>query len=338
MRTSIFYNTQEDAFLDHIKAGKYTQVILLADANTNGFCINVLKRLIPAFSAASLIIIPQGERRKTLDICLLIWNDLERLKADKSTLLVNVGGGMISDIGGFAASVYKRGIDVINIPTTLLAMVDACYGGKTGIDLNGIKNHLGTFHHPVAIYVNTAFLSTLDQRILRSGISECIKHALISSEATWNKIRDYDIEQFISPDSVKAFLEIKTAIVDQDEKDTGIRQTLNFGHSMGHAIESYSLQTDQPLLHGEAIFLGMLHELKLSEIIFQLPPSVYHDLKKVGEPFFETSSFSYTYRDIDPYLMQDKKNRDGIRMSLLRTIGDCSIQTLVSMEQLRDSF
>jgi len=338
MRTSIFYEGQEELFLASILGKQYSQVILLADANTNGFCINVLKKQIRALSTASLIIIPQGEQHKILESCSLIWNEFERLQADRSSLLINVGGGMISDIGGFAASVYKRGIDVVNIPTTLLAMVDACYGGKNGIDLNGVKNVIGTFRHPQSIYINTVFLATLDQRILQSGIAECLKHALISSEALWNELSSFELTDFLSLPTIRKILEIKTIIADLDEKDQSIRQTLNFGHSIGHAIESYSQQTAHPLLHGEAVYLGMLHELKLSEMMLQLPSSVYASLQNAGKKFFDSLSFSYTYKDLEPFLLQDKKNREGIRMSLLKNIGECTFQTFVTTENIRNSF
>ncbi|GBL34617.1 3-dehydroquinate synthase [Filimonas sp.] len=182
MISRLFYEGHERELLSYINEKNYSQIILLADANTNGYCIPVLKKLIPAFKTSSLIIIPKGEQNKTLEVCTLIWHELDKLKADRYTLLINIGGGMVSDIGGFASSVYKRGIDFINVPTTLLAMVDACYGGKTGIDFNGFKNSLGSFQHPSAIYIHPVFLQTLDERVLQSGLAESIKHAMLSSE------------------------------------------------------------------------------------------------------------------------------------------------------------
>ena len=338
MKTPIFYGGQEELFLATINEKTYSQIILLADANSNGFCVNVLKKYIPAFSTASLIIIPQGETHKSLESCSLIWSQLAQLNADSSSLIMNVGGGMVSDIGGFAASVYKRGIDMINIPTTLLAMVDACYGGKNGIGFNGVKNAIGTFRHPAAIYINTDFLKTLDQRILNSGIAECLKHALITSETLWNEVSHYNADDFFTEKNIRRFLEIKADIADQDPDDQGIRQTLNFGHSIGHAIESFSNQTGHPLFHGEAVYLGMLYELKLSEVIYQLPSSVFEDLKKIGEKIFNGLPASFAFSELEPFLLQDKKNKGGIRMSLLRAVGNCSYQTLVTMEQVRNQF
>ena len=335
---NIFYQEEESAFSDFLSEQKYTQYILLADANTNGFCIPLFKKLLPQFNTSSLIVIPQGESNKNLATCNLIWSELDRLRADRSSVLINIGGGMISDIGGFAASVYKRGIDFMNIPTTLLSMVDACYGGKTAIDFNNIKNNIGTFQHPKAIYIQTSFLKTLDHSILKSGIAETIKHALISSADWWHQMIQFQEQEFYSLATIQKSLQIKVALVMQDERDYGIRQTLNFGHTIGHAIESYSLTTAQPLLHGEAILLGMIHELKISEDLFNLDPTILIQLLKLKETLFPNLIFNYTFHDIKPFLKHDKKNKDGIRMSLLNELGNCDIHVLVSDENIESTF
>ncbi len=312
--------------------------MLLADANTNGFCIPVWKKLFPAFKGASSIVIPKGEQNKTLEVCSLIWHELDKFQADRSTLLINIGGGMVSDMGGFAASVYKRGIEFINIPTTFLAMVDACYGGKTGIDFHGVKNNLGTFLHPSAIYIHPIFLQTLDERILQSGLAESIKHALLSSSDHLNKLSTCPFNEMISMDMIRLSLETKIAIVEHDEKDEGKRQSLNLGHTIGHAIESYSLQTSTPLLHGEAVILGLLHELKLSERIFGLSVEVTIQIEALLKKFFSSLQFEYAFSDIQKFLQHDKKNHGGIRMSLLKQIGECEIQVPVTNNQIQETF
>ena len=331
-----FIQGQENELLDFISKKKYTQFIFLVDANTNGFCLHVLFKLFPSWRNTHRIIIPQGEQHKTLEIASLIWDQLEELQCQKSTLLINVGGGMITDIGGFAASVYKRGIDTLNIPTTLLAMTDAAYGGKTGIDYHNIKNHLGTFHHPIALYIHPLFLQSLDNRILFSGIAETIKHALLDAGDWWHKMQDYTLENFLSVDTIMQSLQIKIAIVEQDEKDVSIRQTLNVGHSIGHAIESYALQTNNPLLHGEAIMLGMMYEAKISEQLLGLNGRVYHQLQKLQKRFFLFLHAQYKYSELLPFLLHDKKNNDGIRMSLIQAPGKCLTNILVTPNLLQD--
>jgi len=335
---NIFYQEEESAFSDFLSEQKYTQYILLADANTNGFCIPLFKKLLPQFNTSSLIVIPQGESNKNLATCNLIWSELDRLKADRSSVLINIGGGMISDIGGFAASVYKRGIDFMNIPTTLLSMVDACYGGKTAIDFNNIKNNIGTFQHPTAIYIQTAFLKTLDLSILKSGIAETIKHALISSADWWHQMIQFQEQEFYSLATIQKSLQAKINIVLQDERDYGIRQTLNFGHTLGHAIESYSLTTSSPLLHGEAILFGMMHELKISEALFKLDPQILKQFTKLKESLFPHLDFDYSFEAIKTFLQHDKKNKDGIRMSLLNELGNCDIHVLVSEKNIESTF
>jgi 3-dehydroquinate synthase len=338
MSTELFYKGDENSFESFIISKKYSQVFLLADAKTNGFCIPVLKKIIPLLSNSHVIVIPDGEQHKNIAGCELIWQQFIEKKADRYAVMINVGGGMISDIGGMAASLYKRGIDTINIPTTLLSMVDASQGGKTGIDMAGIKNVIGSFHLPVCIYSNPIFFHTLSNRILQSGIAEMIKHALIYDLALWNKMQYYTIEDFTSIENIRTSMSIKNYFVAQDVNDYGIRQALNFGHSMGHAIESNSLETNKPLLHGEAIMLGMEIELALSCIKCQLGESVLKEYILLKKKLFPTLTHSYELNKLLPLLSHDKKNNGTLQMSLISTIGKPSLKINVLFQDILDAY
>jgi len=333
---NILFSGDENAFQSWLTAQSYSQCILLADAHTHGFCIPLLTKKIPALSTASRIVIPAGEEHKNIDTCQWIWNELENINADRQSVLICVGGGMVTDIGGFAASVYKRGIDFIHFPTTLLAMVDAAYGGKNGIDYRGYKNELGLFRHARYLYIEPAFLQSLSARLIHSGMAEMIKHALLSGEDYWQEIQSYTAHDFCLLSSIQRSLGVKINIVQQDEFDMQIRQRLNWGHSIGHAIESYSLNQNTPLLHGEAIMLGMLYECCISETIFGLSSSIFQTLLELQQKFFPQLLMNYHFSDILPYVDQDKKNNQGYRMSLLKAPGECVVQTLVSVQQIQD--
>jgi len=335
--TQFYFHGEENRFQAFINSFQTDQVIVLADANSNGFCLPVLKQYCSIFKSYSTIVIPQGEQAKNLETCTFIWDKLIELNATRNSLLVLLGGGVVTDIGGFAASIFKRGIRFINIPTTLLSMVDASYGGKTGIDYHSIKNHLGTFCNAEAIYINPNFLTTLDNRKVKSGIAETIKHVLISSAPLWNEIQSYNEDNFININTIRKSIDIKINLVTQDPFDEGVRQVLNFGHTIGHAIESYSLTTNSPLLHGEAVMLGMLYELNICHSKFNFPIQVIHEFKFLLDKFFPHLSNTYSFNELKPYLQQDKKNNNGIRMSLLRAIAMPALQTLVSESEITSS-
>jgi 3-dehydroquinate synthase len=256
-------------------------------------------------------------------------------KADKQSVLLNVGGGMVSDIGAFAASTYKRGIDFVNIPTTLLAMVDASFGGKNGIDFDDTKNAIGSFANPSAVYFNTHFLKTLPNSVLRSGIAEILKHALVSSADFLDDTLKLEINDFYSSSIIQKSIAFKSEIVRIDPYDEGIRQTLNLGHSIGHALESLTLYSPQPLLHGEAVMLGLIYELMISHLVFQLPVTIVHKVIAFKERIFGDLKCVFDYTAIEKYIGNDKKNRAQIRMSLLETIGNCRWQVPVSVQQLQ---
>lgn len=264
-----------------------------------------------SFLQQSIILeIPAGENYKTLSTCEKIWQQLLECGADRNALLINLGGGVITDMGGFMASLYKRGIDFINIPTTLLAMTDAAIGGKTGIDFLAIKNTLGTFQEAQHTFIFPDFLNTLPDIELLSGYAEIIKHALIADISLWQEL------QFIHPLQFKNWLTvieksvtIKQQIVTQDFKESGIRKTLNFGHTIGHALESYALKEEKLLPHGIAIAMGMIAESYLSVKNSGLPKATFENiasyLLKIYQPYF---NIQVSTKKLLPFLLNDKKN------------------------------
>jgi len=249
---------------EFIKNLKYSTLFVLVDENTKKWCWPKLKNL-SSFKKATIIEIPSGEDQKNLETCKKIWKLLET--GDRYSLLINLGGGVITDIGGFTASTFKRGIKFINIPTTLLSQVDASVGGKVGINFEGLKNEIGLFSNPKAVFIDTYFLETLDERNIKSGFAEIIKHALICDYSYWNEIQreSTNIEKMI-----RRSIEIKSDIVHLDPDEKHDRKSLNFGHTIGHAIESISHKSESPLLHGEAIAIGMICETYISNKICSL--------------------------------------------------------------------
>lgn len=294
---------------------------LLYDANTIRYCDSKIRKLFPSLNNSKRIIIPAGDQYKTLDKAKTIWDTLAVYGATRDSLLLNVGGGMITDIGGYCAANYKRGIDFVNIPTSLLGMVDASIGGKTGLNYRNFKNHLGVFADPQFVFLHSNFLDTLPRNELHSGISEMIKHQLLFNEHALEYIlKKPNMKDWMSDESILNNILLKQAIVEKDYNDKGARQCLNFGHTIGHAIESLSHKRKTPLLHGEAVILGMIEELKLSEKILGAPDEIRLMVEAVKKKFFPFLDFKYRFEKILPFLMQDKKNDTEIRFSLLEDI------------------
>ena len=234
-------------------------LFVLTEAYCKIHCLPILQQAVKALEKAVVIEIEAGEYAKSLDSCHIIWSKLTDAYADRNAVLLNLGGGIIGDIGGFCASTFKRGISFINIPTTLLAQVDASIGGKTAVNFQGHKNLLGTFSYPQAVVVYPGFLETLAPRELRSGLAEVLKHGLIADKNYWKQILNSNLDDLnaiakLIPDSIR----IKNEIVNEDPMEKGRRKLLNFGHTVGHAIESYSMEEDKSLLHGEAVAIGMI--------------------------------------------------------------------------------
>ena len=332
MSTAIFETGQETEFLRLAEAQHLKRFIILCDARTHGFCLPPLHKLMPALQECARIVVPAGEANKNADTCTLIWKQLQDLNVQRGTALICLGGGTLLDLGGFAAAVYKRGTPVLYIPTTLLAMTDACLGGKTGVDFNGAKNLLGLFSDPLAIYLNPLFLQTLPERIRRAGFAEMIKHALLSGKKEWQEVQQWSEDDFAQSANVRKSLSFKEHIVNQDPKDQGIRQCLNLGHSIGHALESSALGTAAEWLHGEAVMLGLAAELWLSEQLCGLNPSVRLDFISLRERHFPDLEAACDEAKVHTFLQQDKKNDGTLRMSLLRSPGEPQWGVAVSQE------
>lgn len=295
-----------------------SQVFILTDENVATFWLPEVAHWLHCESAID-IVIKADEQHKNLQTVQRIWKTLMKHHADRNALLINLGGGVITDLGGFAASTYKRGIKFINIPTTLLAMVDAAIGGKTGIDFGGGKNQIGTFAEAEDVLIKPDFLITLPQRELLSGLSEMLKYGFIA-DANLLNVNLENYQQYISRCG-----EIKWEIVAKDPTEKGLRKILNFGHTLGHAIESHCLTTDGPLLHGVAIALGMLGALWLSVKQCGLDEKVLHDFENQLPMLLSEADISLSESDIEPvldYLVLDKKNKgEEPQFVLLEAVG-----------------
>jgi len=315
-----------DNSLSQLAISSYSKVAILVDENTKRDCLNKL----PNFENSIVIEIQSGEENKNISTCNFIWEQLSKNNFDRNALLINLGGGVIGDIGGFCASTYKRGIDFVQIPTTLLAMVDASVGGKLGIDFDGLKNQVGLFVNPKIVIINPEFLKTLDKNQLVFGFSEVVKHALIADKEFWNTILETPFDKLNWNYIIEKSVQIKNNIVLNDPREKGERKKLNFGHTFGHAIESYYLQKGTPVFHGQAIALGMLLESKMSDLT---------EIEKGEITEFILSNFTLPYNPaknkLIQFLLNDKKNKAGkINFSLLEGIGNCSIDNLFSANEL----
>ncbi len=296
----------------YIANTSYSSIFILVDEHTKSLCYPVFCDQLPELKQAILIEIPAGEAHKNIATCIEVWNTLTDLGVDRSTLLITLGGGVITDLGGFVAATFKRGIDFINIPTTLLSMVDASVGGKTGIDLGVLKNQIGLFANPKMVVVDTAYLETLPPRELRSGLAEVIKYGMTFNHQLIDEVNVHN--KRISIQLVHDSIAIKNTVVAQDPKESGVRKVLNFGHTLGHAIESYFLENDakETLTHGEAIAVGMICETFLSVALFDYPKTYLNNLvTTVCSIFGKISLVKQDYAQILENLKHDKKNKAG---------------------------
>ncbi len=311
---------------------KASQVFILTDENVAPFWLPEVAHWLHCESAID-IIIKAGEQHKNLQTVQRIWKTLMKHHADRNALLINLGGGTITDLGGFAASTYKRGIRFINVPTTLLAMVDAAIGGKTGIDFGGAKNQIGTFAEAEDVLIDSVFLTTLPEREILSGMAEMMKYGFIS-DANLLKVNLENYKQYILHCG-----EIKREIVLKDLYEKGLRKVLNFGHTLGHAIESHCLTKDAPLLHGEAVALGMHAALWLSVEQYGLNEKVLKDYEKQLPMLLAEAELNLCESDVEPilsYLVHDKKNRgEKPRFVLLEAVGEPVLDVEVPMETVR---
>ena len=320
---------------------KVSNIYILVDENTHQYCISPLVRNVSILGEAEILEIDAGEKHKNLEVTNHLWHALAENNVDRNALIINLGGGVISDLGGFMASVYKRGIRFINIPTTLLAMVDASVGGKTGIDLGPLKNQIGCFNYPEAVFVSLDFLDTLPKADLKSGFGEILKYSLIDRLELWEKFKKIDFNDVHYLESlIESSLEIKTRIVAQDPNEKGLRKILNFGHTYGHAFESLSLleNSSTPLLHGEAVAMGIICELWHSVQKLDFPKILFDEIKELV--FQKFRIYPIADNQIEPLIelmKKDKKNADNnIAIVLLEDIGINKYDTFVNEEEIRE--
>ena len=301
----------------------YSKVVVIIDENTEDHCLPLIADVLPEFTS---IRISSGERHKTIQTCEYIWSQMIDLQLDRHALVINLGGGVIGDMGGFCARTYKRGIDFLQIPTTLLSQVDASVGGKLGVDFQGIKNIVGLFYDPIAVLIDPAFLSTLTSGELRSGYAEIVKHGMIADVELWNDTKIYRPEHTDWTSIVDRSVAVKQQVVEIDQKEGGLRKILNFGHTIGHAIETYYLDGPKHLLHGEAIAIGMICESYLSHLVSGLPLDDADHIKTRLLTIYGVEDINDL--DIDQifdYMNNDKKNVGGeISFSLLDNLGSCT--------------
>lgn len=312
------------------------KVFLLCDENTSTHCLPFLKQSIVSFNQIILIEIGSGEKNKSMESCLHICNQLLKNNADKSSVLLNLGGGIICDTGGFAASCFKRGIEFVHIPTTLLAITDAAIGGKTALNIGNYKNQIGTFALPSFIFVYTPFLKTLDNRNLKNGFAEMLKHGLINDKKYFNDLLLK--EKLTDNPLLEVSIDIKNKIVSKDWNETGVRKILNFGHTIGHAIEShFQTLTGNELMHGEAIAAGMICESFISNQTASLSQNEMNEIAAGILKFFPKIN-PFSIEELMPYIAADKKNVNAqYNFTLLDAIGTAKYDCFVTAEVIADS-
>jgi 3-dehydroquinate synthase len=322
---------------------KHAKLFILVDENTLQHCLPYLLSEVEALQKAEVIEIESGESQKNIEICTRIWEALSEMEADRDAVIINLGGGVICDMGGFISGAYKRGIRFIHIPTTLLSQVDASVGGKVGVDLNGLKNQIGLFAKPQAVFIDSQFLQSLSVREILSGFAEIIKHGLIADANYWELIQEQtpgDVNDW--DELIRTSVAIKNKIVTEDPTEKGLRKVLNFGHTIGHAVESLSMENGRkPLLHGEAIAIGMICEAWLSHRFKKLPEKDLRDITELISAWYAPYSFDdMDFHRLIELMRNDKKNKEGkINFTLLDGIGqpvfDCYCSPMDIKEALR---
>lgn len=364
----IISNDIEHDLATAVAESEHDRVFVLTDDTTHECCLPKVAALLTQYDAVP-ITIAHGDQHKTLAALGDVWTALQQGGATRHSLLINLGGGMITDLGGFAAATFKRGINFINIPTTLLAMVDAAVGGKTGINFGGLKNEIGAFADARFVIINTCFLDTLDAENLCSGYAEMLKHALISDKRMWAEHVNFDLSQ---PDlaelqrMVAESIAVKERIVAEDPHEHGIRKALNFGHTIGHALEEFTLQQaggavvsarllpparartapnnqltpkNRPLLHGYAVAFGLIGELYMSARKAGFPTERLHQTARfIRENYAQTEFTCNDYPTLLNLMRHDKKNTSGvINFTLLHNIGDIRINQTATDEEIREA-
>ena len=330
----------EPLLTEAIDACEADRMFILTDDTTRRLCLPLVEGF-GCLKGAETITIPAGDAHKDLGSVSHVWTELQRMGATRHSLMLNLGGGMVTDLGGFAASTFKRGINYINIPTTLLSMVDASVGGKTGINFRGLKNEIGVFNNAASVILDTQFLQTMDRENILSGYAEMLKHGLISNEQMWAEVMTFDVE---TPDLQKLrqmvadSVAVKQRIVTEDPTEQGIRKALNLGHTAGHAFESLALQR-KPILHGYAVAFGLICELYLSAIKTGFPSEKMHQtVSFIKEHYGKMDITCDDYPKLFELMTHDKKNVAGIiNFTLLGGIGDIRINQTANKKEIYEA-
>ena len=322
-----------------INVNNYSSIFILVDENTLEHCYPKFIPNLDTNRPIEVIEIESGEINKNLETCIGVWNAITELGADRKSLLITLGGGVITDLGGFVASCFKRGIDFVNIPTTLLSMVDASVGGKTGVDLGVLKNQIGLFANPQMVIVDTNYLTTVTDREIKSGTAEIIKYGITYDTNLLNEIKTYN--QLDITDLIYRSIEIKNEVVLKDPKEKNLRKILNFGHTLGHAIESFYLESEdkENLTHGEAIAIGMVCESYMSSKLLGFPSEKVNEVKEIILAIYNrVQLLKEDFSAIMELLKHDKKNVNGqVNFVLLNDYEDYKLDCKVSEELIIES-
>ena len=341
MNNVIISTNIEQTLTEAIARVPHDKLFVLTDEITHRLCLPIIKDL-PCMAEAQAIVIGATDTHKTIDTLVQVWTALGNGGGTRHSMMVNLGGGMVTDLGGFAASTFKRGIAYINIPTTLLSMVDASVGGKTGVNFNGLKNEIGVFNAADTVILDTEFLKTLDAENICSGYAEMLKHGLISNQETLSELLNFNLQQ---PDllhlgqMVGTSVAVKERIVEEDPLEKGIRKALNLGHTVGHAFESLALRTNRPVLHGYAVAWGLICELYLSAVKTGFPHDVlYQAVRFIRENYGRFDIDCKQYPEIIELMTHDKKNTAGIiNFTLLGDIGDIRINQTADRKEIEEA-
>ena len=329
----------ESSLANLLKEYAKQRIIIIVDQNTHDYCLEYLITSFPELEKCEIILLPVGEENKVMEVCMQVWNAFSEYGFGRRDLVVNLGGGMVTDMGGFLASIYKRGMSFIHIPTSLLGMIDAAIGGKNGIDLHPYKNQLGTIIPPKKVFVDLSFLTTLPESEFYNGYAEMMKYALIRDKELFEEIKDFSKESdFSRNDVIEKCIQLKVDIVDGDLHELGERKILNFGHTFGHAIEGYFLETS-PLSHGHAVAIGICAESFVSMNRGLLTKEHYKEIESVLTRIYPFISFTDTdVKSIIELMYNDKKNESGKIFSvLLHEIGECSYHNELSEEEIGEA-
>lgn len=327
----------ESAFPELLAQFSEHKKVIVVDENTHDFCLEYLITTFSELKDAEVILLPAGEENKVMEVCYQVWQALTEYGITRHDLVINLGGGVVTDTGGFIASIYKRGLNFVHLPTTVLAMVDAAIGGKNGVDMDGLKNQLGVFRHPSHIFIDLGFLETLPREEFVNGLAEMLKHALITGTSEWQKMLELIAgkDELLSS-CIASSAAIKCRVVEQDPEEKGLRKILNYGHTLGHALESHFLM-NVPISHGIAVIHGMRLENYIAVQKGFLPQEMFIEIDQVLSQIVAFPPIDeFDISQIISIAKNDKKNTSSaIRCVLLKTIGEPLIDVSISEDEIR---